>query len=755
MNNNFEDLASILAKWENTQELVDYWKSKFLKVLSSKQAILSDKTIELITSQELQSKPFTPALNIDLIKFFDNTNSFDENSFLETVETSTRLLDNAILAINFDEKAKQIVNQYRKIALSIINFERFLELRNVSDSKLEEVDYIGNLLSSQAYRASESIAEEKGVCLSWNLIKRNLRPKSFEFWMNTKDNSFEDALTIWETMGRKVPDQIWEIIPRRNSHLLSYPEGEEWLIWSDRDEQNVEQVALEKDSEPVTLTAPVDIKDHLLESKDNFLKLKSLEKAKEELITKNNFADKNSDVEPSEIEELVENKSITHPISISQIENKTHKIEVKSLEHYTELNQVEDVNKTESNNSEKDSFEIEVPNIKLSSQSELNFDNNSRNISDDNIETDNKIDHNLNVDTNIATPNIIENPTPQYQIGELVTIINKDSFYYNQTGQVIAFDYDDNQYYYTIRSTDSKVEKELWQEDDITSVDLFEILEKINEKDLQSNNKESFKIIVSSFILNEKNELLLEKTSDNEYSFPFAHLPYNTIPEQMVSPLLRDKYSLEIKNIREIGSSIELEKNGQNAVLNLSFYSDLVSVKETDNLVWIDLKQAQFSTNSLIRVICNKYSRSQLAIMNNKVDTQNSIEYQSGIENIPINNPQNQTTKNMIQYILKLQQLVQNESFGEVTVNLRYNSNGPQIEEIKSDKINDEVSYLSNVVISFCNYILQSQTSPKAIATIISTIPQNQTSMPFNEFMNLMIEILEDLPANPSEVKLS
>lgn len=749
MNDNSQQLASILSKGENTPELVGYWDNKFAKILNSFQSVLSDKTVDFLINKTPSNRPFTPSADIDLIKFFDSNNIFNEDLFLEVVETSVRLLDNSVSEINFDYKSSEIVKQYRKIALSISNFDRFLELRNSNDSRLDEVDYLGNLLSSQAYRASESIAEEKGVCLGWNQIKRKLRPKSFEFWINTLDSSFEDALTIWETMNHKIPDQVWEIISRRNSHILNYGDGEEWLIWSDRDENGHEKLPETEN----TLDALIDLSEvntgEMKTTDENFLKLEGLQN--------------NHQIIPLPNEDKIETP-LQNQFFIEENEISLNK-EPKNIDQNEIQTKQEIV--VESNNVKP--FKIEVKAIGVNKNEE---------IFEEKVELKNdKLENEISFSTPVEEPlppivediaeKIAENTTvlketapnhPQYQIGELVTIINKDSKYYNQTGQVISFDYHEDQYFYTIRSTESLVEKELWTEVDIKSVDLFEILEKINEKDLQSHNKDNFNIIVSAFILNDKNELLLEKNSDNQYTFPFCSLPYNTIPEQMVSPLLKEKYSLEVKNIREIGSSVELEKNGKGAILNLSFYSDLISVKDNDNLTWIDVKQAQFSTNSLIRVICNKYSRSQLLAINSKVNHEEKIviEQEKPTQNTskPQIQTQSNTTNNMIQYILKLQQLVQNDSFGEVTVTFRYGIKGPQIEEIKSDKISPEVNYLSNVVVSFCNYILESQTSPKAIATIISTIPQNETTLPFAEFMSLMVEILEDLPSNPGEVRL-
>jgi hypothetical protein len=233
--NPFQDIAKMASNQENTLELQNFWLQKYLNMLSSGKFVLSVKTEELLIANLPIERPATPYGDLILVRFLKSNNSLDEANFQETVETSVRFLDALIDAINFVPNARFVVSQYRKIGLGILDFAEYLSRRRTSE--IQEIDYIGDLISNNCYRASEALAQEKGACANWEQINKHIRPKLFEHWINKKTKAIRTSLEVAEDVGSgSAIEQDWEIVPRRNSSLLLLPKNLEWQIWSDRDE---------------------------------------------------------------------------------------------------------------------------------------------------------------------------------------------------------------------------------------------------------------------------------------------------------------------------------------------------------------------------------------------------------------------------------------------------------------------------------------------------------------------------------------
>jgi Ribonucleotide reductase, barrel domain len=230
------ELAKLVTSTENTPELGDYWANRYQKFLKDKSFIVNDKTIAILTGKIPVTSPATPFGHIDLAKFVSKNKSVDEIQLQSTIETAVRFLDSMLDIIEFSPEAKMVINQYRKIGVGVVNFREYLNMR-VTSSEIDEIDYLGNIISSSAYRASEALAEEKGTCDNWDFIKMYIRPKAFEYWYNVNTGDIKNGLDISEEF---TPDNIissgYEIIPRRNSNIMLYPSELEWQIWSDRDE---------------------------------------------------------------------------------------------------------------------------------------------------------------------------------------------------------------------------------------------------------------------------------------------------------------------------------------------------------------------------------------------------------------------------------------------------------------------------------------------------------------------------------------
>jgi Ribonucleotide reductase, barrel domain len=237
MTNN--ELAALAIKKENTPELGQYWQKRYEKFLNNKVFILSDKTTALLDQKNSIDAPATPYGYLNLPIFVGKNNIVDEVMLQNCIETSVRFLDSVLDMIDFTHAAAEIINQNRKIGLGVVNFEEYMKLRG-NTNKVEEIDYIGEIISSSSYRASEALAEEKGACENWNNIKLLIRPKSFEYWYNSENGEIISGLDVAEEYtATNLVASNFEIIPRRNSHILIYPNDLEWQIWSDRDDSSI------------------------------------------------------------------------------------------------------------------------------------------------------------------------------------------------------------------------------------------------------------------------------------------------------------------------------------------------------------------------------------------------------------------------------------------------------------------------------------------------------------------------------------
>lgn len=232
-----QDIINKIANLEITTELASYWKKRYENIFASDLFLLSEKTKNILLDDKTKvEKPITPFGDILISRHLDKNILIDELLLQSTIETIVRFLDASLDQINFTPEAKQIVDQYRKIGVGIADFEEYLELKKES-AEINEIDYLGNFISTNCYRASETLAEEKGTCEQWESIYKHLRPKPFEYWIHQETKEIKSGLELSETLNQElIKNSKYEIIPRRNSHILIFPVDLEWQIWNDRDE---------------------------------------------------------------------------------------------------------------------------------------------------------------------------------------------------------------------------------------------------------------------------------------------------------------------------------------------------------------------------------------------------------------------------------------------------------------------------------------------------------------------------------------
>jgi hypothetical protein len=241
------EIINMVAASERTPQLAQYWVKRYKKFLEEKLFVISDKTKILLTQADATISPTTPFGHIDLLRFVNKNKGLEEVALQNTVETAIRFLDSCIDKINFSDDSRQVVVEFRKIGLGVIGFDEYLIAKNAT-SKEDEINYLGNIISGSAYRASEALAEEKGICGKWNSIKIELRPKPFEFWYDTVNGDIKNGLELMEEFEQSnIAQSDFEIIPRRNSHIILYPAESSWQLWSDRDESTVSKKIISQD----------------------------------------------------------------------------------------------------------------------------------------------------------------------------------------------------------------------------------------------------------------------------------------------------------------------------------------------------------------------------------------------------------------------------------------------------------------------------------------------------------------------------
>lgn len=135
-----------------------------------------------------------------------------------TIEIAVRFLDNVLDKSEFatPEQKHSVQNVFRQIGLGIMGWADYLKLARIpydSQSHLDEIDRWGYFIATRAYRASEALAEEKGVCGIWKEIRGVETFNIFERWYNPDtgeevDGSFFDKSGMIQR-------------PRRNSTVLS------------------------------------------------------------------------------------------------------------------------------------------------------------------------------------------------------------------------------------------------------------------------------------------------------------------------------------------------------------------------------------------------------------------------------------------------------------------------------------------------------------------------------------------------------
>ncbi|MEM1311921.1 MAG: hypothetical protein AAGF07_00455 [Patescibacteria group bacterium] len=718
---NLSQIIKLAAATENTPELQSYWEKRYQDLLDRNLFKVSDKTIALLASENQVDKPATPFGDIILVNHLDKNLALDELTLQSTLESSVRLLDSLVDKIEFTAPAKFIVAQYRKIGLGLYDFAEYLNSRKAS-SDLDEIDYIGSLISNGSYRASESLAEEKGICLNWAKINKHLRPKSFEYWYQTDSTEVKTGLEISQDFDQDtIQESKFEIIPRRNSNILLFPNELEWQIWSDRDNTSPKTEISRLETTNNSQTSETDRQSNLKEFQAEIPKTSVTEDTK----------DDQKDETPEQI---------TQSQKVNETTKSTENNLIAVSESKTDLIATED--------EDNKIVPIDSPDTLPELEEAI------------------KKQHNKSK-TALNRPSF--NSKPLFQIGELVVVqSNAKNNFKGKVFQIIDIVTPQNQksteqfFHYKLAGDDVAVEEFIWEEKELLPVELNDILAKINHQVEDRVAVEINELIVQKVhALVIKDSKILLESNGNSLELPGGNLPKNVVPEVAIKNLMFKKYGLNGKVVYEIGSSLTRSESKEPSNLHLGYVFQVEEFKNPD-LKWYEKKEIAKASKYVLALLAKqelqkKYFQSTYntnkdlkTVVKNTIE--NKVPNQSQINST--NTQKNQPTKLqdiMSKYILKLEKQLQTTEFGDIRISLEYDSQGIRVLRVKGDKVAPEMQTLLKTVLNLVNFSLSKQTKPAELAKLLEM--QGQNSIPLSNLLKIVSETLVSAPSTIAEIK--
>ena len=227
--------VQVASSSEPTPELASFWSAKYRELYLQKVFFLDQATEELV-ARELPVKEYLEPRGYVNLPEHITSGRLDEEKFARTVGVAVRYLDDLIDTLEFSERAQKVAENYRALKLSVQGLERYLDqVRPLSVHA--EIQKVAEHLARAAYRASESLAEEKGTCTSWLKYRKPPRIKVFDLLYNEETEEVKDALSVG--LDTSLEGSAWEVYQRRNLTLLDLPKNSSWEAWDDYAEPKV------------------------------------------------------------------------------------------------------------------------------------------------------------------------------------------------------------------------------------------------------------------------------------------------------------------------------------------------------------------------------------------------------------------------------------------------------------------------------------------------------------------------------------
>jgi Ribonucleotide reductase, barrel domain len=260
-----EKLISLIQKissLEKTEEDKVKWLTAYLEMFEKGYFMINRDNLERLFSIGKIESPLTTYGEINLMKHVKRIN-LDTRQLRKTCEIAVRFLDCCLDVLNFNEDSKLKIQRFRKIGIGISDFDAYCLHTNLEQNKVAR--QVGEIISNASYRASEKLGEEKGFVPELEESKSYNKGKYFSRYIVISTNSVINGYDLKQALLDKTiqPDDYY-IVPRRNSHILLFPNQEIWYPYTDRVEGDY-VTEIDMDNENIKKIEPKHTKGELVQ----------------------------------------------------------------------------------------------------------------------------------------------------------------------------------------------------------------------------------------------------------------------------------------------------------------------------------------------------------------------------------------------------------------------------------------------------------------------------------------------------------
>lgn len=103
-------------------------------------------------------------------------------------------------------------------------------------------------------------------------------------------------------------------------------------------------------------------------------------------------------------------------------------------------------------------------------------------------------------------------------------------------------------------------------------------------------------------------------------------------------------------------------------------------------------------------------------------------------------------------YNLRLEQLVQTTSFGNLLISISYDPEGPKIVSVYGGNIEQNLRQNLDTVLKLINFTLLKKIKTREVAEQILNKPQGYKNLPLDELLAIVAQALQDAPENVSRI---
>jgi hypothetical protein len=270
----------------------------------------------------------------------------------------------------------------------------------------------------------------------------------------------------------------------------------------------------------------------------------------------------------------------------------------------------------------------------------------------------------------------------------------------------------------------------------------------------------------------DKNQILVEQVGEN-VDLPGVIVQKNQLPEKILQRYLVENYQLAGNVQEEVGSAISLSENsGSSSYLHLGFLVDSKSLGYNTDTAWRPVNSDDLPQYA--RVLLGKLSQRQDKIKDLEQRLSLAIQEQRQIEEILQSEPDKQKaaakytsetshreykpevlTKNLgslSKYVLKLEQMVQSKTYGEMLLTLTYDGYGPRIVNLEGKDLPFELKQTLELFLELINFILTNNINPHFLAEKLKFSDREAVQLPIKQLLQFVGSSLQLAPERVQEI---